>query len=141
MDRSGSEEGAEETSGRAPIKVLLADDDEDQRFLLGRVLQRGGCAVVPVAAGTDVVAAARAERPDVILLDVQMPDQDGFTTGRQLKADPDPTLAAIPIVFLSGRTDTQAMLEAARIGAAYLSKSSDYEDVVRTVQALAQPPR
>ena len=57
------------------VKVLVADDDSDQLFLISRVLQRAGFQTIPVEHGADVVSIARAERPDVILLDVQMEDQ------------------------------------------------------------------
>jgi DNA-binding response OmpR family regulator len=117
-------------------KVLLADDDEDQRYLLTRVLQRAGFVTIPVEAGADVVPGAAAERPDLILLDVQMPDQDGFETARQLKADP--ALATIPIIFLTGRLDPDDRAAALDLGAeAFLPKSTDPRELVRRVrQAL-----
>lgn len=117
-------------------KVLLADDDEDQRYLLSRVLQRAGFVTLPVEAGADVVPLARAERPDIILLDVQMPDQDGFATARQLKADP--ALATIPIIFLTGRLDPDDRMAALDLGAEeFLPKSTDPRELVRRVhQAL-----
>jgi DNA-binding response OmpR family regulator len=114
-------------------KVLLADDDEDQRYLLSRVLQRAGFETLPVETGTEVVPLARARRPDIILLDVQMPDQDGFTTVRQLKADP--ALAAIPIIFLTGRLDPDDRVAALDLGAEeFLPKSTDPRELVRRVQ-------
>jgi CheY-like chemotaxis protein len=113
-------------------KVLLADDDEDQRYLLSRVLQRAGFVTIGVEIGTEVVPRARAERPDVIVLDVQMPDQDGFTTGRALKADPG--LAAIPIIYLTGRLDPADRATALQLGAAdFLPKSTDPRELVRRV--------
>ena len=119
-------------------KVLLADDDEDQRYLLSRVLQRAGFETLPVETGTEVVPLARARRPDIILLDVQMPDQDGFTTVRQLKADP--ALATIPIIFLTGRLDPDDRVAALDLGAEeFLPKSTDPRELVRRVQdALAR---
>jgi CheY-like chemotaxis protein len=113
-------------------KVLLADDDEDQRYLLSRVLQRAGFVTIGVETGTEVVPRARAERPDVIVLDVQMPDQDGFTTGRALKADP--ALAAIPIIYLTARLDPGDRAEALQLGAVdFLPKSIDPRELVRRV--------
>src|SRR5690349_109483 len=69
--------------------VLIADDDEDQHYLMSRLLHRAGFKVAVVTKGVDVFAQAQAIRPAVILLDVQMPDQDGFTTARQLKGHPE----------------------------------------------------
>src|SRR5689334_23043998 len=99
----------------APCTLLIADDDDDQRFLLSWVLQRAGFTVIEVHTGGQVVPLAHAQRPDVILLDVHMPDQDGFTTARQLKGDP--ALAAIPIIFLTGRMDPTDRGVALELGA------------------------
>jgi DNA-binding response OmpR family regulator len=118
------------------VKVLVADDDEDQRFLISRVLQRAGFQTIPVENGADVVSIARAERPDVILLDVQMEDQDGFVTCRQLKGDP--SLAATPVVFLSGRLDPQDQLTGQELGAAgFLRKSADTKELISRVKMLS----
>jgi DNA-binding response OmpR family regulator len=121
-------------------KVLLADDDEDQRYLLSRVLQRAGFATIPVETGTEVVPTTRAERPDIILLDVQMPDQDGFATVRLLKADP--ALATIPIIFLTGRLDPDDRVTALDLGAEeFLPKSTDPRELVRRVQQTLERRR
>lgn len=120
------------------VKVLVADDDEDQRFLISRVLQRAGFQTIPVENGADVVSIARAERPDVILLDVQMEDQDGFVTCRQLKGDP--SLAATPVVFMSGRLDPRDQLIGKELGAAdFLRKSADTTELVSRVKTLLPP--
>ena len=118
------------------VKVLVADDDEDMRFLISRVLQRAGFQAIPVGNGADVVTIALRERPDVILLDVQMEDQDGFVTCRQLKGDP--SLAATPVVFLSGRLDPQDQLTGQELGAAgFLRKSADTKELISRVKMLS----
>ncbi len=127
------------TTARIPIEarqtVLIADDDEDQHFLMSRLLHRAGFKVAVVTRGTDVVPQAQATRPAVILLDVQMPDQDGFTTARQLKAHPD--TAGIPLMFLTGRSTVDDRLAGLRIGADdYVSKSVDPRELVLRVQKL-----
>ncbi len=115
--------------------VLIADDDEDQHYLMSRLLHRAGFKVAVVTRGTEVVAQAQATRPAVILLDVQMPDQDGFTTARQLKAHPD--TAGIPLMFLTGRSTVDDRLAGLRIGADdYVSKSVDPRELVLRVQKL-----
>jgi DNA-binding response OmpR family regulator len=101
------------------VKVLVADDDEDQRFLISRVLQRAGFETIPVENGVDVVSVARTERPDVILLDVQMEDQDGFVTCRLLKGDP-------------------ALAAGQELGAAdFLRMSADTRELVSRVKSLS----
>jgi CheY-like chemotaxis protein len=120
--------------------VLLADDDEDQRYLMGRLLQRAGFETVLVDSGDRVLSAAHTANPDVILLDVQMPGLDGFTTCRQLKDDP--RLAAVPVLFLSGRMDERDRRAALEAGADdYLSKGIDARELVRRVQQLARLDR
>jgi DNA-binding response OmpR family regulator len=115
--------------------VLIADDDEDQHFLMSRLLHRAGFKVEVVTKGTEVFARAQSTRPSVILLDVQMPDQDGFTTARQLKAHPD--TAGIPLMFLTGRSTVDDRLAGLRIGADdYVSKSVDPRELVLRVQKL-----
>jgi two-component system cell cycle response regulator len=136
---------AKETVAPAPVElrqtVLIADDDEDQHYLMSRLLHRAGYKVAVVTKGADVVPQAQATRPAVILLDVQMPDQDGFTTARQLKAHPD--TAGIPLMFLTGRSTVDDRLAGLRIGADdYVSKSVDPRELVLRVQKLCDrvPP-
>ena len=115
--------------------VLIADDDEDQHFLMSRLLHRAGFKVAVVTKGIEVFAQAQATKPAVILLDVQMPDQDGFTTARQLKGHPD--TAGIPLMFLTGRSTVDDWLAGLRIGADdYVSKSVDPRELVLRVQKL-----
>ena len=115
--------------------VLIADDDEDQHYLMSRLLHRAGFKVAVVTKGVEVLAQAQATRPAVILLDVQMPDQDGFATARQLKSHPD--TAGIPLMFLTGRSTVDDRLAGLRLGADdYLSKSVDPRELVLRVQKL-----
>jgi DNA-binding response OmpR family regulator len=123
----------------APVEarqtVLIADDDEDQHYLMSRLLHRAGFKVAVVTKGVEVLAQAQATRPAVILLDVQMPDQDGFTTARQLKSHPD--TAGIPLMFLTGRSTVDDRLAGLRLGADdYVSKSVDPRELVLRVQKL-----
>ena len=88
-----------------------------------------------VTKGGEVLPQAQATQPAVILLDVQMPDQDGFTTARQLKGHPD--TAGIPLMFLTGRSTVDDRLAGLRIGADdYVSKSVDPRELVLRVQKL-----
>ena len=110
---------------------------------MSRLLHRAGFKAVVVTKGIEVFAQAQASKPAVILLDVQMPDQDGFTTARQLKGHPD--TAGIPLMFLTGRSTVDDRLAGLRIGADdYVSKSVDPRELVLRVQKLcdrvAAPP-
>ena len=67
--------------------VLLADDDDVGRYVIATMLRRAGFTVREVADGVAAVAAARAELPDIAILDVKMPGLDGFEACRKLKSD------------------------------------------------------
>ena len=83
------------------MKALLVDDDPDLLILASYALEKvGGFEVVTSAGGAEVVDLARRERPDVILMDVQMPDVDGPELVARLRRAPE--LAAAPIIFLTG---------------------------------------
>lgn len=115
--------------------VLVADDDEDQRFLLTRLLHRAGFDVVAAATGPELVALARTRSPAAILLDVQMPGQDGFETGRQLQADP--RTALIPVMYLTGLSDPGDRAVGLAAGADdYASKSIDPVELIERLRKL-----
>ena len=87
-----------ETGQRRP-EILLIDDCGDQRDLYELLLE-SEFDVVGASGGVQGLALAVARRPDVIVLDIDMPGMDGFETCRRLKADP--STASIPIVMLTG---------------------------------------
>lgn len=85
-----------------PNRVLAIDDDPDIRKLIRTILEREGLDVTVADGGLAGLDAA-ADHPDLILLDVVMPDIDGFETLRRLRADPDTT--AIPVIFVTAVDD------------------------------------
>jgi CheY-like chemotaxis protein len=86
-------------AGRAgPARLVVADDDAGVRALLGVAL--AGYAVLEAARGDEALALARRARPDLVLLDVQMPGLDGLAVARARAADP--ATATIPVVLCSG---------------------------------------
>jgi len=80
-------------------RILVVEDQEDLRGVLRDLFTRSGYIVVEATDGATGVASAKADRPDIILMDIQMPIIDGYEATRQIKADPD--LASIPIVAVS----------------------------------------
>ena len=84
------------------LRILLIEDDPDiQRMVQLSLKFQGGHEVSVASGGQEGIAKAEQERPDLILLDVMMPEMDGYETCRRLKANP--ATASIPIVFLSAR--------------------------------------
>jgi two-component system cell cycle response regulator DivK len=80
-------------------RILIVEDQEDLRGVLRDLLQGSGYAVIEAADGQDGVAKATSERPDLILMDIQLPVLDGYAATRQIKVDP--TLAKTPIIAVS----------------------------------------
>jgi len=80
-------------------RILVVEDQEDLRGVLRDLLTASGYAVAEAADGREGVAKAKAERPDLILMDIQLPVLDGYDATRQIKADPN--LRETPIIAIS----------------------------------------
>ena len=80
-------------------RILVVEDQEDLRGVLRDLLTGSGFEVTEAADGQTGVAKAKSERPDLILMDIQLPGIDGYEASRQIKADPD--LQATPIIAVS----------------------------------------
>lgn len=99
-------------------KVLLVDDEDDVRTVAGVSLQRvGGMDTIVAASGAQGIELARSEHPDIIVLDVMMPEMDGLETLRRLRQDPQ--TRSIPVIFMTARAqphEIEAYLTAGAIG-------------------------
>src|SRR5439155_27047504 len=103
--------------------ILVVDDMPLFRDPIAASLRLAGFHTVAVANGRDALAAARASRPDLILLDIAMPVMDGIACLRALRADPD--LANVPVILLTAMSDKRYVVEAGKLGVAdYLLKSA-----------------
>jgi CheY-like chemotaxis protein len=101
--------------------ILLAEDDDTVARVIETTLTRDGCRVLRVRDGREALDLARQLPFDLILLDVQMPEIDGFTVCRELRADP--KLERLPILMLTAHSDEQSIAEGFRQGATdYVSK-------------------
>ncbi len=121
------------------LRILLIEDDPDiQRMVQLSLKFQGGHEVMVASGGQEGIAKAEQERPDLILLDVMMPEMDGYETCRRLKANP--ATASIPIVFLSARAQQSEIQKGRDLGAiGYLVKpfdpmtlSSQLEEMLRS---------
>jgi DNA-binding NarL/FixJ family response regulator len=119
-----------------PVRIVLADDEPLLRAGLRVVLEAEGTVhvVAEAADGLELLEAVRRHRPEVVLVDVQMPGMDGFATLRALAAEPDPPPAAVLTTFdLDGYVS-----EALRIGVqGFLLKDAEPSALVRAVLDLA----
>ncbi len=124
--------------------ILVVDDEKDFRDLISAKLNSKGFAVKTVSGGSEAVAAAKSLKPDLILMDVQMPDRDGIKTTIDLQSDPQ--TKHIKIMFLTNLGDSWPSVGevnrkfAKEIGAVdYFKKSGDYDLLVDKIrQALAR---
>ena len=80
-------------------RILVVEDHEDNRRILRDLLSATGYEMIEAEDGAQGVAAAKAERPDLILMDIQLPVLDGYEATRKIKADP--ALADIPIIVVT----------------------------------------
>jgi two-component system cell cycle response regulator DivK len=80
-------------------RILVVEDQEDNRRILHDLLTNAGYEIVQAENGEEALKAAAAERPDLILMDIQLPLLDGYEATRRLKADP--ALRAIPIIVIT----------------------------------------
>ncbi len=119
---------------KASAVVLVADSSPVVRALLADQLSGQGLRVTQAADGLDAVECARVQRPDLVLLDVELPGIDGHEVLRRLKDDHE--LADVPVVFLTGRAATADVVEGLRLGAHdYLRKPFEPAELTARVGA------
>ena len=123
-------------------KTILMADDADIVVNLGRALfNREGCEVITATDGEDALKLAREKKPDIVLVDLQMPGKSGFEILTELKSDPD--TRDIPVVVFSGSSRPEDEDKCMEAGAAdYLTKPLRLEDLLRrTAKILGIPVR
>src|SRR5579863_6969794 len=114
-------------------KILIVDDTPVNIELIENVLATEGFSTITSPDGPTAVRLCRAERPDLILLDVLMPEETGFQTCARLKSDP--ATADIPIIFLSSLDDTRSKVTGLKIGGVdYISKPVHGEELLARVR-------
>ncbi|MBW4483859.1 MAG: EAL domain-containing protein [Tildeniella torsiva UHER 1998/13D] len=113
--------------------VLIVDDIPENLRLLSATLSQQGYEVQCAISGVLALTGAQANRPDIILLDIKMPQMDGFEVCRRLKADP--TTQNIPVIFLSALDDAFDKVRAFQAGGVdYITKPFQVEEVVARVE-------
>jgi CheY-like chemotaxis protein/AraC-like DNA-binding protein len=120
-----------------PPRLLIIDDLPASVGLLLAYLGDRDLDILVALDGRDGLAKARNGQPDVILLDVSMPDMDGFAVCEQLKADP--RTADIPVIFLSASNEIDDKLQCFKVGGAdYITKPFLEQEVLARVQVQLQ---
>ncbi len=121
--------------------ILVVDDTEDNLDLLEFALKRKPVRMLRATGGMECLALAAEKQPDIILLDIQMPDMDGFETLKRLRANP--TTSKIPVVFLTAqRKDAESIAAGLALGAEqYLTKPIDTDELLVRTRMLIQLKR
>jgi two-component system alkaline phosphatase synthesis response regulator PhoP len=118
----------------ATQRILIVDDDKEVVRLMRAYLEQAGYEVFVAYDGETAVHNLRREKPDLLLLDLMLPDRDGWDITRLVRSDP--TLANIPIIMLTARVDTNDKIVGLEIGADdYITKPYDPREVVARVRA------
>jgi two-component system sensor histidine kinase/response regulator len=108
--------------------ILIVDDIPANLKVLGQILKIEGYKVRPVPNGELALQVAEKEKPDLILLDIMMPDMDGYEVCRRLKEKPN--LKDIPVIFISALNDTEDIVKALNSGGVdYITKPFQAEEV------------
>ena len=133
----GPEREAGASPGSRGAAVLVVDDNESNRDLLSRRLVAAGYAVASAASGPAALSALAEGRFDAVLLDVMMPEMDGWQVLRTLKADE--RTRQVPVVMLSARAERRDKMIGLQEGAeGYIAKPFSPSEVVREVQSFLE---
>ncbi len=118
---------------KVPSKILVVDDVPENLRLLSTTLTKQGYKVRRAKNGSMALMGARNDLPDLILLDINMPDLSGYQVCEQLKADQ--ATRSIPIIFLSAQDDIEDKIKAFNLGGAdFIGKPFQVEEVLARVR-------
>ena len=113
--------------------LLIVDDEDNLRSMLDAALRHNGFEVTAVASGREALERVPADHPDLVVLDVMLPDLDGFEVCRRLRADGDRT----PVLFLTAKDATEDKVRGLTLGGDdYLVKPFSLEELVARAHAL-----
>ncbi|MDN3921742.1 response regulator [Roseateles violae] len=117
------------------LRILVIEDTPANLSLVGAILESAGHLMLGAVDAASGIALARREKPDLILMDIQLPGQDGLAATRELKGDA--LTRSIPVVALTAQSmkgDRERALEAGC--AAYLAKPFNYRELLSTITRL-----
>jgi twitching motility two-component system response regulator PilH len=116
-------------------KILIVDDSPTERYYLTDILVKNGFAVSTAENGEDALLKMRADRPELILMDVVMPGANGFQVTRSIARDPD--LATVPVIICSSKNQETDRIWGMRQGAKdYFVKPVDATQLLARIAAL-----
>jgi two-component system cell cycle response regulator DivK len=118
-------------------KILIVEDNEENRDSLSRRLQRRGFDVILAEDGKAGLAMAQADKPDLVLMDMNMPEMDGWEATRQIKAAPE--TKDLPVIALTAHAMSGDRERALGVGCAdYHTKPVDFSKLLAQIEAILQ---
>ena len=133
--QSGRRAKPAQPSRRGPRCVMVVDDSVTVRKVTSRLLERQGMDVLVAKDGIEAVALLQERRPDIMLLDIEMPRMDGFEVARQVRHDE--RLGNLPIVMISSRTGDKHKEHASQLGVnKFLGKPFQENELLATIDEL-----
>ena len=136
-DLAGNAPSWAQDAGRAPhaARILLVEDDQEQRRVAASGLRSAGYRVVTAESGPEAMETARLEQPDLILLDVDLPGLDGMAVCRQIKLEP--ALASVPVIFCTARSGLMDRMAGLTLGADdYITKPFAPSELLMRIKRL-----
>ncbi|HEX3493280.1 MAG TPA: response regulator transcription factor [Streptosporangiaceae bacterium] len=125
-----------------PARLLVVDDEATILELLAGSLRFAGFQVATAASGTEAVRAAASARPDLVLLDVMMPDGDGFEAAQRIRSAAGGAGPGIPVIFLTARDQLTDRVTGFDLGADdYVTKPFSLDEVLARVRAVLRRTR
>lgn len=125
---------SEDENGASPL-VLVVEDFEDNRFMMRRLLEMSGYRVVEAVNGNQAVEAAASEHPDIILMDLSLPQLDGLAATRRIREQQGSR--RVPIVAVSAHDSADFHAEALAAGCnEYVTKPIDFDQLVNLLSRL-----
>jgi CheY-like chemotaxis protein len=120
-------------------RILLVEDNDNNRYLAQFLLEREGFFVALAFTGKEALEMARLSKPDLVVMDIQMPETDGYETAEHFKSDP--ALHAIPLVGVSSFAMVGDRAKALKVGfAGYIEKPINPETFAQEVSQFLNPP-
>lgn len=124
--------------GNSPKKILVVDDEPDLQSFLGAFLEDNGFDVIIAADGKQCLAKAKKEKPDLITLDITMPEESGVRAFRNIQEDPD--TKDIPIIIITGvTTDFKHFIHTRKVvkpPAGYMEKPINTSELLEKINEI-----
>ena len=116
-------------------RILVVDDEDDILHFLDLVLREKGYDVATAGGGQEALTKAQLERPDLVLLDIMMPQMDGWEVLKLLRVDKE--TATIPVAMLSARTEARDRVQGLQEGAVdYICKPFSLQELIGKIEAI-----